>query len=106
MAEPKLRLHLNELSHDGTALFLSQVDACRLLPNAIDHVIKYLYTLCPGSKVPGTRSVTLVLRPMDGVAYTISSELDDDHKEIHLSLVHSLCIALDHALGVQPAAAA
>jgi hypothetical protein len=86
MAKPKLRLHLNELSHDGTALFLSQVDACRLLPNAIGHVTKYLYTRCPGSKVPGTRSVTLVLRSMDGVAYTTGSELDDDHKEIHLSL--------------------
>ena len=86
MAEPKLRLHLNELSHDGTALFLSQVDACRLLPNAIGHVIQHLYTPCAGSKVPGTRSVTLVLRSMDGVAYTTGSELDDDHKEIHLSL--------------------
>ena len=27
-------------------------------------------------------------------------------QEIHLSLVHALCIALDHALGVQPAVAA
>jgi hypothetical protein len=86
MAEPKLRLHLNELSHDGTALFLSQVDACRLLPNAISHVIQHLYTSCPGSKIPGTRSVTLVLRSMDGVAYTTGLQLDDDHKEIHLSL--------------------
>jgi hypothetical protein len=86
MAEPKLRLHLNELSHDGIALFLSQVDACRLLPNAIDHVIQHLYTPCLGSKVPSTRSVTLVLRSMDGVAYTTGLELDDDHKEIHLSL--------------------
>src|ERR1700730_12088732 len=86
MAEPKLRLHLNELSHDGIALFLSQVDACRLLPNAIGHVIQHLYTPCLGSKVPGTRSVTLVLRSMDGVAYTTGLELDYDHKEIHLSL--------------------
>ena len=86
MAEPKSRLHLNELSHPATALFLSQVDACRLLPNAISHVIKYLYTPCPGSKIPRTRSVTLVLRSMDGVAYTTGLELDDDHKEIHLSL--------------------
>ena len=27
-------------------------------------------------------------------------------QEIHLSLVHALCVALDHALGVQPAVAA
>lgn len=31
------------------------------------------------------RSVTLVLRSMEGIAYTTGSELDDDHKEIHLS---------------------
>ena len=86
MAEPKLRLHLNELSHDGTTLFLSQVDASRLLPNAISHVIQHLYTPYPGSKLPGTRSVTLVLRSMDGLAYTTGLQLDDDHKEIHLSL--------------------
>src|SRR2546423_8596784 len=88
MADPKLRLHLDELSHDGTALFVSQVDACRLLPNAISHVLQHLYTPCSGSKVPATRSVTLVLRSMDGVAYSTGLQLDDDHKEIHLSLNH------------------
>jgi hypothetical protein len=88
MAEPKLRLHMNELSHEGTALFLSQVDACRLLPNALSQVKQHLYTSCPGSTLPGTRSVTLVLRCMDGVAYTTGLELDDDHKEIHLSLAY------------------
>jgi hypothetical protein len=30
--------------------------------------------------------VTLVLREMDGVAYTAGSDLDGDHKEIHFSL--------------------
>ena len=34
------------------------------------------------------RSVTLHLDDMDGVAYTKGSELDDDHKEIHLSVRH------------------
>ena len=86
MSEPKVRLHLDELSHRGTALFISQVDVCRLLPNAISNVIKHLYTPSPSSKVPGTRSVTLVLRSMDGVAYTTGLQIDDDHKEIHLSL--------------------
>ena len=32
------------------------------------------------------RSVTLYLEEMPGVAYTKGSELDDDHKEIHLSV--------------------
>ncbi|KAF2456130.1 hypothetical protein BDY21DRAFT_260133, partial [Lineolata rhizophorae] len=35
--------------------------------------------------IPQTRSVTLVLRPMPGVAYTTGISLDNDHKEIHLS---------------------
>lgn len=35
--------------------------------------------------IPETRSVTLVLRDMDGVAYTTGRDFDDDHKEIHLS---------------------
>lgn len=37
-------------------------------------------------RIPDTRSVTLILRDMDGVAYTTGIDLDDDHKEIHLSL--------------------
>lgn len=36
--------------------------------------------------MPPTRSISLTLRSMDGVAYTIGSDLDDDHKEIHFSL--------------------
>lgn len=35
---------------------------------------------------PPTRSVTLILEDMPGVAYTKGTELDDDHKEIHLSM--------------------
>lgn len=31
------------------------------------------------------RSITLILRPMDGVAFSTGSELDGDHKEIHFS---------------------
>lgn len=36
--------------------------------------------------VPSTRSVTLILRSMGGVAYTTGLPIDDFHKEIHLSL--------------------
>ena len=32
--------------------------------------------------------MTLYLEDMGGVAYTKGSELDDDHKEIHLSMRH------------------
>ena len=36
--------------------------------------------------MPNTRSVTLIVRPMDGVAYTTGIDLDpEQHKEIHFS---------------------
>lgn len=35
---------------------------------------------------PPTRSVTVILEDMPGVAYTKGTDLDDDHKEIHFSL--------------------
>lgn len=35
---------------------------------------------------PSVRSVTLFLRDFDGVAYTCGSKLDDEHKEVHLSV--------------------
>lgn len=35
---------------------------------------------------PPTRSVTLILEDMPGVAYTKGTDLDSDHKEIHLSM--------------------
>lgn len=34
------------------------------------------------------RSVTLYLEDMDGVAHTMGSDLDNDHKEIHFSTRH------------------
>jgi hypothetical protein len=37
------------------------------------------------SCIPPTRSVTLVLRDLEGVAYTTGLDIDQDHKEIHLS---------------------
>ena len=83
---PVLRIHLNDISHSGTSSFLSLVDASRLLSNATNHVLRLLYEPCAGSKVPPTRSVTLILRPMDGVAYTTGLQLDALHKEIHFSV--------------------
>ena len=41
------------------------------------------------------RSITLFLRDFNGVAYTQGSELDDDHKEIHLSTTYVNKISTD-----------
>lgn len=94
----KLRLELRDLSHKSTDLFLKNFNSAKDFAHLVETVEKQLYT-CPSHKnastrlpmpshrrIPGTRSVTLILRDMDGVAYTTGSDIDNDHKEIHLSL--------------------
>ncbi|KAG9259213.1 uncharacterized protein F5Z01DRAFT_642610 [Emericellopsis atlantica] len=85
---PKLRLEVRDLSHKGSSIFLSTTNAVDALQKACQSVLKLLY-LSPHestTNAPPTRSVTLILRDMPGVAYTTGTELDNDHKEIHLSL--------------------
>lgn len=102
--KPKFRLHAEELRHPSSASFFSLVpDVASTLDTALEAIIKYLYTpptvqsddvqknkkrTYPSyhPSVPQTRSVTLFLRDFGGVAYTTGTELDNDHKEIHLSL--------------------
>ncbi|KAI0599398.1 peptidase of plants and bacteria-domain-containing protein [Biscogniauxia sp. FL1348] len=86
---PRLRVHLNDLSSAGTTIFLDSVSAPTLLPDSVRTVQKHLYpssSSSPSYHCPPTRSVTLILRAMDGVAYTTGVDLDpEQHKEIHLS---------------------
>ncbi|KAM7204486.1 putative pbsp domain containing protein [Naviculisporaceae sp. PSN 640] len=86
--QPKLRLEIRDLNHPGAAKFLASVNAGTVTSAAVSNVQRLLYRSLadPGTNMPPTRSVTLVLRDMDGVAYTTGTELDDDHKEIHFSL--------------------
>ena len=81
---PKIRLHLDDIPHAGTALFLSHTHGHTDLSTQIQNVLNLLYR--PDSPRPGTRSVTFVLHAFAGVAYTTGTELDGDHKEIHVSL--------------------
>ncbi|PLB43584.1 BSP-domain-containing protein [Aspergillus steynii IBT 23096] len=104
---PKLRFHVNDIRHPAFQSFLSLIpDLQSVLDTALSAIIQNLYTvppLRPSSRitpspqpnlprpifhpsVPPTRSVTLLLRDIGGVAYTTGTELDNDHKEIHLSL--------------------
>ncbi|ESZ98689.1 plant Basic Secretory protein [Sclerotinia borealis F-4128] len=85
---PKLRLEIRDLNHAGSQTFLTAVIANEALQTAVRSVLALLYESphCPITTIPTTRSVTLILRPMEGVAYTTGSDLDDDHKEIHFSL--------------------
>lgn len=86
-SQPHLRLRLNDLTDEGTGLFLSSISPTGLIPSAVSRVQKALY-VSPnrGYHIPNIRSVTFVIRPMDGVAYTTGAELDPEmHKEIHFS---------------------
>lgn len=103
---PKLRLEVRDLNHRGAHTFLSSAHASKALAESVQKVLSLLYQ-SPTSQTttpPPTRSVTLVLRSMGGVAYTTGTELDSDHKEIHMSLDYILGIdasrSSDEILGV------
>ncbi|KAK4134228.1 BSP-domain-containing protein [Trichocladium antarcticum] len=85
---PKLRLEIHNLDHPGAAKFLSAINPTTVLSTAIKNVLCLLYQSPTNQHpdAPPTRSVTLILRDMAGVAHTRGIPLDDDHKEIHLSL--------------------
>ena len=87
MPQPKLRLEIRDLSHPGALVFLQNVNAIKTVSDAVTIVVQSLYEPFTGDlPTPAVRSITLVLKPMNGVAYTTGTELDDDHKEIHFSL--------------------
>jgi hypothetical protein len=85
---PTLRLEIRDLNHAGAQAFLSSTNASTALQKAVQSVLTTLYhsSSNPLTHIPPTRSVTLILRSMPGVAYTTSMDLDVDHKEIHFSL--------------------
>ncbi|GAA5885016.1 hypothetical protein JCM16303_006519 [Sporobolomyces ruberrimus] len=74
----------------GTRLFFENVDPYKVLKESSERVLESLYPTSSSfsAQVPVIRSVLLVLKPMDGVAYTQSSELDHQHKEITLSTTY------------------
>lgn len=84
---PTLRLEIRDLSHPGSTAFLSALNAATALSAATTTVLTLLYSTpdTPHTHAPPTRSVTVIVRDMPGVAYTTGSELDADHKEIHVS---------------------
>ncbi|KAL8719552.1 MAG: hypothetical protein Q9225_003451 [Loekoesia sp. 1 TL-2023] len=83
----KLRVECHGLNHDGAEIFFSNNIVSRDFSAAVSTVLSTLYKASQSnSHIPPVRSVTLILRAMDTLAYTRGSELDDDHKEIHFSL--------------------
>ncbi len=84
---PRLRLKVQDLSHPGAEVFFANSNPTNALSKASGAVLSTLYGPTKLNQyIPSTRSVTLILRSMDGVAYTTGKDTDDDHKEIHFSL--------------------
>ncbi|OBT47685.1 hypothetical protein VE00_02245 [Pseudogymnoascus sp. WSF 3629] len=85
---PPLSLQIPTLTHPGTTSLLSSTVISTALPTHITTVLTALYLspTSPTTHLPPTKSVTLVLRPMDGVAYTIGTQNVDGAKEIHFSV--------------------
>jgi hypothetical protein len=90
---PLLRLELRDLSLEGTTRFLQHVHGYEDLEEQVQNVLNLLYGTPEenteaqkgSNKRPGTRSVTVILHEFAGVAYTIGSDLDEDHKKLHIS---------------------
>ena len=70
--QPKLRLEIRDLQHPGATKFLASVNAATVLSTAVGNVQRLLYhsPAEPHTTLPPTRSVTVILRDMGGVAYT------------------------------------
>lgn len=83
--KPLLRLELRDLSSSGTQSFLRLLHASHTLEDAVNSVLNLLYHGLDTECIPPTRSITLILESMGGVAYTTGKAIDDDHKEIHFS---------------------
>ncbi|KAL4915544.1 hypothetical protein BDW62DRAFT_188414 [Aspergillus aurantiobrunneus] len=110
LPSPKFHLEIHDLRHPASQFFLVSIpDLASTLETALSAIIQNLYTpptpdtatttaaptnTTPKRKhrptftpsLPPTRSVTVLLRDVGGVAYTTGKELDNDHKEIHISL--------------------
>ncbi|KAJ9133764.1 BSP-domain-containing protein, partial [Coniochaeta hoffmannii] len=89
---------IRSLAHPGATKFLTSVTASTLLASAVRNVQAHLYSSppVPTPHCPPTRSVTVVLRDIGGVAYTTGVELDPaHHKEIHFSLGYVASIRPD-----------
>lgn len=80
---PTVSLRIDDLSHPGVKLFLDNVDPTQIMHDSIFTVLQWLYVTT--DKAPNVQTLLLVLRPMEGVAYTTGSETA---KEIHFACQH------------------
>ena len=80
----KLLLEVRDISCKAGQDFLKAIGAGSVIEEYVRVIRNMLYESGYGG--PPTRSVTVIVRAMGGVAYTTGKDFDEDHKEIHLSL--------------------
>ncbi|CAG7848859.1 SubName: Full=Related to pathogenesis-related protein NtPRp27 {ECO:0000313/EMBL:CCA74993.1} [Serendipita indica DSM 11827] len=91
---PKMRLSVEDMAHPGAVRFFKHIqDINTFLESCVIAIFELLFS--PNTAPTNVRSVTLILREMDGIAYTTGSRLDNDHKEIHFSLRHIAAIDVE-----------
>ena len=76
---------MRDLRNDGARSFLDAIDGGFVLAEFVRLVLRLLYDPAGRDPMPRTRSVTFIVRPFAGVAYTTGRDIDNDHKEIHVS---------------------
>ncbi|KAF9270755.1 BSP-domain-containing protein [Marasmius fiardii PR-910] len=79
---PKFNLRVEDLLHPGASVFFQNAEALSALKDAVLSSFKWLYHT-PDMAPTNVKSILLVLRPMEGVAFTRGSASE---KEIHFSL--------------------
>lgn len=89
---PKFHLELLDCSHTGTQIFLCMCrEDAQVLQRCYRKAHHLLYGILSDIHQPcywhgvTPRSVKLIVRPMEGIAYTTGNAIDDEHKEIHLN---------------------
>lgn len=84
--ELKINLQFYNISHPGFQCFLGllEPDVDAFLSDCLNAVKTFLYNEA-AFRAPPIRSITIIVRPMDGIASTTSNVLDSQHKEIHVS---------------------
>jgi hypothetical protein len=80
---PRLQLHIEDIGHEGVEVFLNAVNPQVVMQAAVMASFRRLYT--PETVPQSVEQITLVLKPMDGVAVTFGSK---SAKVIHFSLDH------------------
>lgn len=86
---PAFHLRCNFIDHRVDSIlrsFTRQSGFSHLLTECIVSVLDTLYHKDHFPSPDNVRSITIFLDHMDGVAYTTGSSIDQDHKEIHLSV--------------------